>query len=480
MEHFGGTHFEIIMKHTSYLQISRHNIFYTRFKLPKALSPFYDKQVIRTSLRTRDLRLAKTRCYLAAGIIRSKFFELTSWLNMQEPRLSVDKLREVVREELDRSLASLKANFESAAIEVISKVLHSQLPELEDIEHKSIEPEVSEVNDLEKLIDSYCQEKILAGIWSQRTKDESLYTGRLLVRILGNVDVTSIEFEEARKLKEIVMQLPPHLSKNKDYIGMTIHEIVESKPEKVMSITTMNRILGMASSIWEYGKRHGYVSINYFDGLQLAKVTRAKEERLPFSDDDLHKLFSTDIYIDGNYKKNFHYWIPLLGLYTGCRLNELCSLTKDDVKKEGDIYYLDINDDGDKHVKNKSSIRKVPLHPMIVDLGFIDFIYKANGRLFPELKKVKDNYSHYATKWFCRSYLRSCGIDDSRKVYHSYRHTVTQRLINMDVSKEVVGAILGHFDGSQTTGRYGDGFSLQILHDAISKLDVPIILNKLG
>lgn len=137
-------------------------------------------------------------------------------------------------------------------------------------------------------------------------------------------------------------------------------------------------------------------------------------------------------------------------------------------------FCISINDSGEKRVKNKSSIRKVPLHSKLVGLGFIEFAKSSQGRLFPELKKVKDNYSHYATKWFCRTYLKNCGIDDLRKVYHSFRHTVAQRLTNSNVPREIVGAILGHHDASQTTGRYGDGFSLQLLKENIEKLDFPI------
>lgn len=139
--------------------------------------------------------------------------------------------------------------------------------------------------------------------------------------------------------------------------------------------------------------------------------------------------------------------------------------------EENGIWYISINEAGDKRVKNKSSVRKVPLHSKLIELGFIEFAKSSQGRLFPELKKVKENYSHYATKWFCRTYIKNCGIDDSRKVYHFFRHTVAQRLINGNVPREIVGAILGHHDASQTTGRYGDGFSLQILKEAIEKMN---------
>ncbi len=58
------------------------------------------------------------------------------------------------------------------------------------------------------------------------------------------------------------------------------------------------------------------------------------------------------------------YWLPLIALYTGCRLGEVMQMTKADVKTEGEITYFDINDDGDKTVKTGTSIRKIPLTTM--------------------------------------------------------------------------------------------------------------------
>jgi len=54
------------------------------------------------------------------------------------------------------------------------------------------------------------------------------------------------------------------------------------------------------------------------------------------------------------------YWLPILGLYTGCRANEVCQLHKEDLKEQDGIWYLDINDNGKKSLKNRSSRRLVP------------------------------------------------------------------------------------------------------------------------
>ncbi|MGX9728142.1 MAG: hypothetical protein ACTFAK_12740 [Candidatus Electronema sp. VV] len=62
----------------------------------------------------------------------------------------------------------------------------------------------------------------------------------------------------------------------------------------------------------------------------------------PFSNIELETIFSKEIFsekeiTDGRY---FKYWMPILGLYTGARINELTQLRLKDIKKENDIYYI--------------------------------------------------------------------------------------------------------------------------------------------
>ena len=70
----------------------------------------------------------------------------------------------------------------------------------------------------------------------------------------------------------------------------------------------------------------------------------------------------------------WRYWIPLIGIYTGMRLNEICQLYVDDVKYLNRIWYFRLtNERSDQSLKNKQSKRLVPIHPKLIELGFIDF-----------------------------------------------------------------------------------------------------------
>ena len=84
------------------------------------------------------------------------------------------------------------------------------------------------------------------------------------------------------------------------------------------------------------------------------------------------------------------YWLPLLGLYHGNRLEEFAQLHRSDVRCEDGIWYMDINDDDQKQLKNDQSKRRVPVHPFVQELGFLEYVNSVatepKGRIFPQLR----------------------------------------------------------------------------------------------
>ena len=69
-------------------------------------------------------------------------------------------------------------------------------------------------------------------------------------------------------------------------------------------------------------------------------------------------------------------------------LKSFAQLHREDVKQEDDIWYLDINDDGEKQIKNAQSKRRVPLHPKLKAMGFLQYVKSTapnvGDRVFPK------------------------------------------------------------------------------------------------
>ena len=113
------------------------------------------------------------------------------------------------------------------------------------------------------------------------------------------------------------------------------------------------------------------MSTNPAEGMQIKSQKRADQERDDYSKEDLEKLFGSKEYREGKHQKSYAFWTPLIALYTGCRLEEVCQLHLDDIRQEGDVWVFDINDKDEKRLKNMSSERLVPVHPELIKIGLL-------------------------------------------------------------------------------------------------------------
>jgi integrase len=175
--------------------------------------------------------------------------------------------------------------------------------------------------------------------------------------------------------------------------------------------------------------------------------------------------------------------VPLIALYSGMRLGEILQLLKLDVREENGIWYFDVNkgdcDDG-KSLKTASSKRRVPLHRVLLDLGFVDYVNSGHqsGRIFPEIKKGSDGYhSHHFSKWWGR-FAGHVGFKSSRTAFHSFRHNFLDALRAAETPEYINKALAGHADKT-VHGGYGSGATLGSLKNAIDKVAYPVDLSAL-
>lgn len=250
-----------------------------------------------------------------------------------------------------------------------------------------------------------------------------------------------------------------------------------------LSPNSVKKYLTALRTVLEWAAENAYRDDNPAQGIKVREARNSADKRLPYASDDLKLIFNSPVYTEkfrpSGGAGEAAYWLPLLALYTGARLDELGQLRKRDVRCEEGIWFIDINtlDEG-KRLKTQSSKRKVPLHPVVLDAGlikYIDSLKKSDdtGLLFPELKpdskgKLTGNWS----KWWTRYARKGLDITDRCKVFHSFRHTFKDACRGAGIAEEVHDAMTGHSSGS--VGRhYGQGVPIAILHDEISKIAYP-------
>ena len=176
------------------------------------------------------------------------------------------------------------------------------------------------------------------------------------------------------------------------------------------------------------------------------------------------------------------YWVPLIGLFTGMRLQEILQLYVEDVYSQDGIWVFDLNQNHeDQRLKSPHSRRLVPIHPSLIQLGILEHLKmrKTTGksqRLFPDAEMASDGtYSSIFSKWFGR-YLKNMNIKTDKTSFHSLRHNVKDLFRQSGESDELAENFVGRSTGS-TGEAYGSGFTAERLQEALGKLKYAPLLD---
>ena len=316
---------------------------------------------------------------------------------------------------------------------------------------------------------------------------------RALRELLGpGKPVREIDRDDCRRVRDVVMNLP--LNATKRFPGLTMDEAAGlAKEEGLRTITpgSANGYLNNLSSLFNWAVAEEYMDKNPATRLGVSLPAAGKKDRKrPFDDDQLRKIFDAPMYRgcvdDGagyavpgpKVIRRGRFWVPLLSLFTGMRLNECCQLAVDDVAtKDGvDVILVRANGDG-KRVKSEAGERLIPVHPELKRLGFLGHVeaMRAAGeaRLFPDLPMgAKGYFSDPFQKWFSR-FLRKAGAKAPRTSFHSFRHCFRDALREADVPRDAVLALGGWAGNGGTEEIYGGGLKASTLAREVARVRYP-------
>ncbi|PMY41725.1 integrase [Pseudomonas sp. GW456-L14] len=327
---------------------------------------------------------------------------------------------------------------------------------------------------LSSLSKLYIEEGKRGGTWRTVSTFEVERALRDLFELMGDMLVEDFDTQQARLLKERLSRCPQYFGLRPEFEGKTLRQVVESASTyKTISAVTVNNRLRKLSAFLNWCKANDYIADNPLAGLKV-KTGPAKDARLSFEQHDLMTLLNPDGLKAESHKHPWRYWIPLLGRYTGARLEELCQLRVDDFTQQQGIQCIRIDDSNEgQNLKNSSSRRLLPLHPTLFELGLLRHVesIKASGidRLFPELEPVRGKLGHAVSKWFGR-YKTKRGITDPKKTFHSFRHTLIDELRDAGVQDSLIKRIVGHEDSAVTFGVYGSRAPLKAMAEALQHI----------
>jgi integrase len=321
--------------------------------------------------------------------------------------------------------------------------------------------------------------------WSKATSIQMRGMCLVFVELMGDLNNVAVDKAVLHEYREQLMKLPRdlHLMRRR-YPGRSLSDIARlAAAEPKMSSRRADQYVAKLGEALAWASRKGRIAANPAAGVleRRRSTKREQDERAPFSDANLQVIFSAEWFKTGRGDRTasgghwrfqpHRYWLPLLALYTGARLNELAQLYLTDVRTSAaGTWYLDFNleqrdklEEPDKRLKTVNSERAVPLHSFVLQRGLIDYVnaLRAAGhqRLFPELRfdPVK-GYGKQAGQWFNERFLgNQLKIPrDGMQTFHSFRHNFTTALMhlaNPAVGEFVVNQLTGHERGDTMSAR---------------------------
>ena len=487
----------------SYLQRNRYGVYYFRRAIPKQIRNIVGKSEIVFSLHTRNTCHAKSLARLNAVRVDQYFAEVCMSKKDSEDfnlgfitKSTLLDGTTIEQETTPTDIAALReAGLSPSEIADVIKTVHSSTPiQKPSKQSKELTNSTNHKDDItvQTLIDDFVNH------WEAERGGKNIPAVQMtklrrLNEMLGTTTpISSVSRESAEVVRQHLGMLPAN---SRSYRKLSVPEIINRTRDLTidrLSNKSRNDHLELYTRLFKYSQQKypKLTPINPFDGVRV--IVNAKERvekaRRAFSRDHIKKIFSTPLYTKPDLSLPYRYWTPLVGLFTGARRGSISTLFIKDIKRIDDIWVFDFNENEDvKREKTVNGFRLTPIHPILIQLGFLDYVNdlskKDNSRLFPDLKNwtEKELYGRPIGDWFNGSgnrrpgYLHKLGIRGKKReyVFHSFRHTLTTELRRVGADVLTIEQICGRTDGAKTTGQqyYTERDKLSFLYETISKLD---------
>ncbi|MEA0806208.1 site-specific integrase [Xanthomonas campestris pv. campestris] len=298
-------------------------------------------------------------------------------------------------------------------------------------------------------------------------------TLKLLLLTCGNISACRVDYKHIQELWKLLRWAPKNLMSDPLLKRLTFSEAIALGKEQ--------DVPPLAGATEERHRRFLVAFFNHLVNGQAIASSPMKAFRKPkedhtidpekairlFEDADLQAIFDPATFVPWA-KKPQHWWAPMLGLYTGARVNEVCQLKLTDIIEERGVWCIAFQKTLDpdlaanpkrqrrsrQSMKGVGCMRIIPIAKPLLEAGFLEFVEDmretGHHRLFPLLSagvnratgETNARYSQQFVVDFGR-YLKSLGFP--RGVgFHAFRHTLATELDVQDVPEREIALVTGH------------------------------------
>lgn len=470
------------MNTSSFLKLSRHNVYIFRRRIPKALADFFKTKELRISTKTSDKKIALRMARNIANESDFLFERLKNSKNMTDkPDLTglqkelhhwqaKNRLRTQLDEESDlrlqemidnkRRIKDMQATHEQVlnqqeatykfAIENVTNLVSEKLK-------TSPSPSKTDLKLSELVEDFFSADSLMIRNNAVATIRKNRDSLKLFIEIIGDKFISQISQKDAVTFAKAC-------------------PLYGCKGNKKRSVNTvngyMNAVSKFSSWITSFHSETAHQKLD-FSNLRYKSTKRPADEREAFTDEEVEKIFNHPSFSTFKTKDSAKFWLTYISAYTGARLEEIAQLAPDtDVYEEKGIWFFDINEDLDKTLKNDQSTRKVPIHSELIKVGILDYVNSlknVKAKVFFPDEKVRDGrIGKNAGKRVARYIQKELGI--KKKSLHCFRHTLATKFKQALLDEGVAAAIMGHEHGGISYNRYGKNYLPTTLKLAIESI----------
>lgn len=250
------------------------------------------------------------------------------------------------------------------------------------------------------------------------------------------------------KLKKAIGHDDAARLKPEDLLGWKSTMVAAGRKPK----TIRDANLAPVRAILQWAVDNGKLPSNPAERITVGLKAKAGTSRRGYTDDEAKLVLSAAKAESDPVRR----WVTFLCAYSGARVAEICQLRVEDIVEVGGIWSFKV-DPRAGSLKTVGSERFVPLHPALIDAGFLGFVHKTKtGPLFANLPADRfGSRGGNGTKVLGR-WVRSLGLDDPRLApNHSWRHRLKTLARRHGLASDIVDAIVGH-RGSTVADGYGE------------------------
>lgn len=423
--------------------------------------------------------------------LRNGFIDINlmrlDWIDtlINEPETDLDKFREDAEKRLKLEI------YENQKTESTTSPRKTELEQIPTIipAKTEQEPTIENKTSFSVIFKKYYEWKKTEGVRTGTLDEMKSYVDEF-IEITCNVSLNDLSKDDVRKYMNIQQKLPAQRKKNPKYRNLSIEQLLKTPDINPQSIVNINKKVGLLSQVCNWAMKQGMISSNQFQGMKFSTKHVEPVKRMPFTNEELRIILKPETYLKWtlSFKKsktqkftNFrvpYYFCFLIGIFSGMRTEEITQLRINDVRKEKDIWFFYVEKSNETRVKTKNSIRKIPVHPQLIELGLIEYHKEQKklnkDRLFWQLTKVRNSYSKELSRHFNSRFLPELGIwKKNSKVLYCTRHTFVNSLYKQGVNENVIKQLVGH-DPEFTIKHYGgEPFSDTLLLEAVSEVNYP-------